>query len=225
MSKTTTTKPKSKGKSTAKRARNQQSSKGFLYGVIAVVIVGALGIALIANQYRDKEDEVTSAQTAPVTVTGQSLATFDKAAEDTAVGTTIPDLSGTTLDGTPVTVKNDGKAKVLLFAAHWCPHCQKEIPLLAPNLRDNPLPENVEMYTVSTGVNADAPNYPPSEWFEREQWPTSVIADDENNTAAQAFGLDGYPYFVFVNSDNTVSARASGEIPVEEFRAYIDALQ
>ena len=193
--------------------------------MIAAVIVGALVIAVASNRGGSDKAAVAT-QTAAVTITGESLATYPgQGSADPSVGATIPDLRGTSLDGNAVTVKDDGKAKVLLFAAHWCPHCQKEIPLLAPNLRENPLPANVEMYTVSTSVNADAPNYPPSDWFEREQWPTTVIADDESNTAAQAFGLDGFPYFVFVNSDNTVSARASGEIPVEQFRAYIDALK
>ncbi|HVJ97932.1 MAG TPA: TlpA disulfide reductase family protein [Acidimicrobiia bacterium] len=224
MSKTTT-KPRPKPKTTQARNAQKQSSRRFLYGIIAFVVVGALVIAVASNRNSaDKADVAT--QTAAVTITGDALATYPgQGSADPSVGTTIPDLDGTSLDGKPVTVSDDGKAKVLLFAAHWCPHCQKEIPLLAPDLRENPLPANVEMYTVSTSVNADAPNYPPSEWFEREQWPTTVIADDESNMAAQAYGLDGFPYFVFVNSDNTVAARASGEIPVEQFRAYVNALK
>lgn len=224
MSKTAT---KSRPKQKTAKARNaQRSNKGFLFIVVAVVIVGALMIAVFSNRSKDEQAAEAAAQTASVTITGQPLATYPgQGSADPSVGATIPDLRGTTLDGTPATITDDGKAKVLLFAAHWCPHCQKEIPLLAPYLRDNPLPSNVELHTVSTGVNPDAPNYPPSNWFEREQWPTTVIADDENNTAAQAYGLDGYPYFVFVNADNTVSARASGEITVEQFQAYVDGLQ
>lgn len=209
------------------QARNaqKQSSRRFLYGVIAFVIVGALVIAVASNRGSTEKADVAT-QTAAVTITGQPLPTYPgQGSTDPGVGTTIPDLSGTTLAGDAIEITDDGKAKVLLFAAHWCPHCQKEIPLLAPDLRENPLPANVDMYTVSTSVNADAPNYPPSDWFENEQWPTPVIADDESNTAAQAYGLDGFPYFVFVNSDNTVAARTSGEIPVEQFRAYVDALQ
>lgn len=190
-----------------------------------MVVVGALGIAVLSNGNATEKADLAS-QVSPVSVTGQPLPTFAGAGSaDAAVGTQVPTLSGTGMDGNPIAIEDDGKAKVLLFAAHWCPHCQKEIPLLAPDLRANPLPANTEMYTVSTSVNASAPNYPPSEWFENEEWPTPVIEDDENNTAAEAFGLDGFPYFVFVNADSTVSARASGELTIEQFRAYVNALQ
>jgi thiol-disulfide isomerase/thioredoxin len=195
-----------------------------LYGVVALVIVGALVVAMVANRGSDDKADVAT-QTAAVQVDGQALATYPgQGSADPSVGATIPSLRGTTLDGRQASITDNGKAMVLLFAAHWCPHCQKEIPLLSPDLEANPLPSNVEMLTVSTSVNPAAPNYPPSDWFAREQWPTPVIADDENNTAAQAYGLDGFPYFVFVNSDNTVSARASGEITLAQFHQYVDAL-
>jgi thiol-disulfide isomerase/thioredoxin len=214
-----------KSKTTKARDAQKQSSRRFLYGVIAFVVFGALVIAVVSNRSETEKADVAT-QTATVSVTGQPLPAYaGQGSADASVGTKIPDLTGTTLDGDAIAIKDDGQAKVLLFAAHWCPHCQKEIPLLAPDLRANPLPDNVDLYTVSTSVNPTAPNYPPSAWFEREQWPTPVIADDESGTAAQAYGLDGFPYFVFVDGDNTVSARASGEITIEQFRAYVDALQ
>jgi thioredoxin-related protein len=55
--------------------------------------------------------------------------------------------------------------------------------------------------------------------------PTPVLADSSSDQAAAAFGLSSFPYFVFVNADGTVSSRVSGEIPVEEFRRRIDALE
>jgi thiol-disulfide isomerase/thioredoxin len=217
----------SKTNSKTKKARRgqQQSSRRFLFGVIALVIVGALVIAMVANRGSETKTGL-AAQTAAVQVDGKALTTYPgQGSSDPSVGTTIPSLHGTTLDGKPASITDNGKAKVLLFAAHWCPHCQKEIPLLSPDLKANPLPSNVEMLTVSTSVNPAAPNYPPSDWFAREHWPTPVIADDEKGTAAQAYGLDGFPYFVFVNSDNTVSARASGEITLTQFHQYVDALK
>ena len=47
-------------------------------------------------------------------------------AEDPAVGMTIPTVTGTDFDGNDITITgDDGKAKVIVFVAHWCPHCQK----------------------------------------------------------------------------------------------------
>jgi thiol-disulfide isomerase/thioredoxin len=167
-----------------------------------------------------------ASQTQPVTVTGTALPSYNSGGSDPAVGTTIPTLSGTNLlTGAPVNVTNDGKPKVLLFVAHWCPHCQREVPLLAGDLNKTPLPAGVEMYTISTGVDSSAPNYPPSSWLERVKWPTPVIADDANSSAANTFGLSAYPYFVFVDAHNRVVTRSSGEMPLADFRSHVAALQ
>jgi uncharacterized protein (DUF1800 family) len=34
-------------------------------------------------------------------------------------------------------IANDGKAKVVLFVAHWCPHCRREVPLLADDSQNS----------------------------------------------------------------------------------------
>ena len=133
----------------------------------------------------------------------------------------IPTVSGTSLNGQPVNITNDGKAKVVLFVAHWCPHCRREVPLLANDLRATPLPTSVEMITVSTGVNAGTPNYPPSKWLAGVNWPTPVIADDGQSSAATAYGLTAYPYFVFVDAQNHVVGRSSGEMSLADFRSHV----
>jgi thiol-disulfide isomerase/thioredoxin len=177
-------------------------------------------VAIVAQRSGTSTSSGSASQTRAVTLTGAALPSYNStAATDPAVGAAIPTLSGTSLlTGGPVTVTNDGKPKVLLFVAHWCPHCQREVPLLAGDLNKTPLPAGVEMYTISTGVNASAPNYPPSQWLTGVKWPTPVIADDANSSAAQAFGLSAYPYFVFVDAQNHVVARSSGEMPLPDFR-------
>jgi thiol-disulfide isomerase/thioredoxin len=161
----------------------------------------------------------------PVTTTGSALAAFASSSSDPAVGKTIPDITGSSFEGSPVRISDDGKAKVVLFVAHWCPHCQREVPLLAADLHRTPLPPNIEMITISTGVNPSAPNYPPSKWLAGVDWPTPVIADDSQSSAATAYGLTAYPYLVFVDAHNHVQFRASGEMPLTEFRQHVAALQ
>ena len=58
--------------------------------------------------------------------------------DDAAIGQTIPTVSGKTLDGDAITIGPDGGAKVIVFVAHWCPHCQAEVPEIVSHLKDTP---------------------------------------------------------------------------------------
>jgi thiol-disulfide isomerase/thioredoxin len=207
------------------RARKEQKNRNLiLVGIIAVIVV-AMVTAIALNRDSGSSSAAAGPQTRDVNVTGAALPTYDQnAATDPAVGKTIPTLTGQNFDGQTVSVANDGKPKVVLFGAHWCPHCQREIPLLSSALRSQSLPAGVEMTLVSTGVDANAPNYPPSKWLTGVQWPTPIIADNADSAAAKAYGLSAYPYFVFVDANNKVVARTSGEIPVEQFRTLVNQI-
>lgn len=61
---------------------------------------------------------VTIQQTRPVTITGTVLPRFPDG-PDPAVGMTMPELEGASFDGTPMSITNDGRPKVLLILAHW----------------------------------------------------------------------------------------------------------
>ena len=79
---------------------------------------------------------------------------------------TPPTLTGQSFDGEDVTIEpGTGTPMVVVFATHWCPHCQKEIPEIQSWLDDGGLPEGVELNLVSTAVQADQNNYPPSDWL------------------------------------------------------------
>lgn len=161
--------------------------------------------------------------TIPTPGTSSALPVYDATTEDAAVGMTIPSITGTDFDGNDLTIGPDGTAKVILFVAHWCPHCQREVPLLKAHLDDSPMPDDVKLLTVSTSVKPGADNYPPQDWLAREGWSAPVLADDELSSAAQAFGLSSFPYFVVVDADGKVVGRTSGEISTDQFDAAVDA--
>ena len=119
-------------------------------------------------------------------------------------------------------IVHDGRPKLVLFVAHWCPHCQREVPALASWLRSNGKPPGVYLYAVATGTTSDRPNYPPSAWLQREGWTVTTIADDGNETAADAFGLSAYPFFVAVDGSGKVVARASGELSISSLQTLLD---
>lgn len=198
------------------RARKQQPPWLWIgvAGLVAVLLVAAIVSS-------GGGDENTAAEgieeTRPVSVTGDGLPEFAPGGADAAAGKTIPDVKGQSFDGSPVEIRNDGRAKLIVFVAHWCPHCQKEIPLLADWLESNRLPDGVDLYTVSTGVTDERPNYPPSRWLEKEGWTAKTLADSEGQEAADAFGLSAFPYFVAVDGSGKVVARTSGEISTDQF--------
>ena len=189
--------------------------------VIVGALVVALVVALLVAGRGSTKDPSNLAQVQAVNVTGTPLATFSD--RDTAVGQPIPTVTGATFDASPVTIKNDGRAKVIFFVAHWCPHCQAEVPVITRWLASTNPPATVDLYAVSTAVSANQPNYPPSAWLARENWPIVTMADDNASSAARAFGLSGYPFFVVVKADGTVAVRASGELSVSQLDALVRA--
>jgi thiol-disulfide isomerase/thioredoxin len=178
-----------------------------------VALVGSLSLVACGS-----DDASAPASPEPV---GDALPRFE-GDPDGAAGMPIPEVSGETLDGEAITIGPDGPARVIVFLAHWCPHCQAEVPRIVEHLAENPLPDDVELLGVATSTNPDAPNYPPGAWLDREGW-TAPTLDDVDNTVAPKFGLSAFPFFVAVGPDGTVVVRGSGELSVEEFDQLVEA--
>ena len=50
---------------------------------------------------------------------------------------------------------------MVVLLAHWCPHCNAEIPVLNEWRDSGEIPDGLNIVGVSTGASADAPNFPP----------------------------------------------------------------
>jgi cytochrome c biogenesis protein CcmG, thiol:disulfide interchange protein DsbE len=206
-----------------------KSSNGSALWIGVIVVVVVLGVLAVVFA-RGESDDDTASQVGTVDISASEEGTgplplFEDAGDDPAVGATIPSVTGTSFEGDEITVEADGQAKVLLFVAHWCPHCQREVPRLTAHLDENPMPDDVELITISTSVKPEADNYPPQAWLEDEGWSAPVIADDEAATMAASFGLSGFPYFVVVDADGKVVERTSGELTTEQFDELVSAAQ
>jgi thiol-disulfide isomerase/thioredoxin len=112
----------------------------------------------------------------------------------------------------------------IVILAHWCPHCQAEVPQLVSWLADNPPPEGVDIVGISTAVNPSQGNYPPSAWLSTEGWTAPTLNDDATLTAYTTLGGTSFPGFVFVTADGAVYLRASGEMDVTEFGAILEQI-
>ncbi|MGK2852440.1 MAG: TlpA family protein disulfide reductase [Candidatus Limnocylindrales bacterium] len=218
----------------AARSREGTRRPGWLLpGLGALVVVAAALVAVALSGSGDGGSSalptdlpgasaVASDSTAPGTdpvISGAALPVYGDPAADPAVGQAIP-----TVTAAGGSIALDGRAKILVFLAHWCSHCQAEVPVVQAWLDAGGLPEDVDLVSVSTAIDPNRPNYPPEAWLAREGWTSPVIVDPAN-TVADAFGLSAFPYFVFVHADGTVGARATGELAIADLEAIVDGLR
>lgn len=82
-------------------------------------------------------------------------------------------------------------------------------------------PTEVDIYAVSTRVNAAQDNYPPSDWFAREGWTPPVMIDDRRGSIDEALGIPSVPSWVVVGPDHRVVQRITGIIPIERFEELV----
>lgn len=202
-------------------------------GAVAVVLIAALVAIVVSSESGDEAPIDSIQETAAVVVEGEPLPPYPETAAgpladpatDPAVGLTPPTLVGQDFEGNEVTIDpGDGTPKAVIFAAHWCPVCQEEIPLIQEWIDDTGLPEGTEIALISTSARADGPEYPPSEWLSGIGWSTDVMLDNADQSAATAYGLPGYPYMVFLDEDGSVVQRASGPVPIEGFDGLMSDL-
>jgi thiol-disulfide isomerase/thioredoxin len=190
--------------------------------VVLIALTAVLGLVAAPALASAGQREVSS----KVKVKGKALKSSEVigTADDPAIGKKAPRLSGQGFDGEKVVFASDGTPRIVLFVAHWCPHCQREVPLLAAMASDGEL-DGVEIDTVTTNTDEASPNYPPSEWLEREDWPFSpVLADDAALRAFSAFGGNSFPYFVAVDADGRVAGRFTGELPKSDIAKLVERL-
>lgn len=168
--------------------------------------------------------EVTSQVAPSALIDGDPLPKFEPGLPDPAIGMRAPDFTSSHYDDTEATVvMSDGKGKVLLFLAHWCPHCQNEVKNLQAWFPEGDIPENVDLVAISTAVAEGSPNYPPSDWFVQSDWPLPVVRDTAQGTINTAFGLSGFPYVVVVDPQGDVVVRHSGNAPTQTFEGFLMA--
>ena len=209
---------------------NSSSGRGkFIVGAIIAIIIGGAAIVAISSSGSDSASTSDGiSEFSSITVTGESLPSFDSVstATDAAIGLPAPVVSGKGFTGTEITTDGAGTPTLLVFLAHWCPHCQREVPLLVEWEKNGKTPTGVDVIAVATGTDPANPNYPPSEWLAREEFPAlwPVIADSADKKAANAFGLSGYPYFVLVDAQGKVFKRLSGEIPMDQLTEIINQM-
>jgi thiol-disulfide isomerase/thioredoxin len=208
-----TTRPKPGAKKPAAKKANQRSFPLIWVTVGVVAVLGVVAIVFAAGSGDDGggTDDNGNAQFGTPTVSGEPLPQYSSSGMDPAVGETAPTVQGENFEGEPTSIE-PGRPRMIVFLAHWCPHCNAEAPRLASFLEDPGLPDDVELTIVPTGSSPEAEYWPPSEWLnDVGLGQVETLVDDEDQTVAAAYGLSAYPFIVMLDAEGQVVERRSGE--------------
>lgn len=214
--------------------------------LVVVAVVGLLAVVLTRGASDDAADSTSTSTTAAATspgtdtastavgpvpsdivygaveVSGQPLPEFTGEETDPAIGMAAPAVAGTTYAGESIEiVPGQGGPMMVVFLAHWCPHCNAEIPVLNEWRDSGAIPADLRVVGVSTSVTDQRPNFPPAQWLADRAWTWPALADDETSSALAAYGGTGFPYFVVIGADGTVRARNAGELPIDQLTALV----
>ncbi len=178
-----------------------------------------LAFALVAAACGSSDDSSQTTPTlsdTPTGISGVALPAFDSTTSDPAVGSLAPTITGTDLlTGEQVSTFDStqaGRPLLIGFYAHWCPHCQSEVPAVVNGLVQTPLPQGVDFVAVSTFVDRTRGNHPPDAWFRREGWNLPVIPDTRGSAVSEVFGVQSVPFLVLVDADGNIAARVPGSL-------------
>lgn len=202
------------------------NSSGFNKNIIYWGVGGVVLLLALAWLMTYGNQEVGAEYGEPV-IEGTALTVFpsSESVDFSAAGQVAPEVFGSDYDGSEVAITHDGKAKGIVFLAHWCPHCQEEVPRVQEWLDNGGGVEGVDLYSVSTAANSTRTNYPASTWLDNEQWTTPLIVDDRENSVLRAYGSGGFPYWVFLNADGTVAVRTAGQLTIPQLEEILNTLE
>jgi cytochrome c biogenesis protein CcmG/thiol:disulfide interchange protein DsbE len=183
--------------------------------VLLLVLAVVMGTTVIGSEFGDPTIEGTGLPPMPP----------NNPVDVSATGLESPKVTGENFAGSEVVIDPaDGRAKAIVFLAHWCPHCQAEVPLVQEWIDAGGGVDGVDMYAVATAMNSARGNFPPSAWLDNEGWTAPVLRDDNSNSVLRAFGSGGFPFWTFVNADGTVALRIAGRMPVDQLESIMQGL-
>ena len=196
-------------------------NKNFIIAGAVLLVVGlavAIGVSLVDEPLDGNLPE------GETTIEGDFLPEFAGENDDNiARGLQAPSFSGPNENSEIVSLEKNGNAKVLLFLAHWCGYCQKEVPAVQGYIDLIGIPDGVEIIAVATSIDRARDNYPPHDWLKEEGWSEAQIYDLDREIGT-AYGLNAFPYWVFLDKELNVVARRTGNLPQDQVGQLLVAL-
>jgi cytochrome c biogenesis protein CcmG, thiol:disulfide interchange protein DsbE len=209
---------------TPSKSQQQPKSRTWLWitgGVVGLGLIVGLAYAISGEEQVD-----ASVGFGDVTVEGNALPAVENPnAGDPTIGFVAPTISGADWEGNEFTIGPDGRSKIVVLLAHWCPHCQADVPVVQSWIDEGGLPDDVDFYGVTVLTNSLRPEFPPQDWLESEGWTSPTIMDSENGEVALAYGLTGTPYYIILDGQNRNLGRISGQVGEAGLNAMVSIAQ
>ena len=189
--------------------------------IIAGAVILVLGLAIAIGVTLSSEPVAAGLPEGETTVTGDLLPEFAGENDDNiALGLAAPIFSAPNENSEIVSLEKNGNAKALLFLAHWCGYCQKEVPVVQGFIDSAGVPPGVDVIAIATSIDRGRENYPPQRWLADEGWSEAQLYDLDREIG-NAYGLTAFPYWVFLDKDLNVVARRTGNLPADMVGALL----
>ena len=196
-------------------------NKNFIIGGAIVLVIGlavAIGVSLVDEPLDGNLPE------GETTISGDVLPEYAGENDiNVSVGLQAPSFSGPDQNSEIISLEKNGKSKILLFLAHWCPHCQAEVPVVQEYIDTFGLPADVEVIGILTSIDRSRDNYPPHDWLVKEGWSEIQIYDLDREIGT-AYGLNAFPYWVTLDKELKVVNRVTGKLTPDQITVLINVL-
>lgn len=196
-------------------------NKNFIIVGAILLVVGlavAIGVSLVDEPLDGNLPE------GETTISGDALPEYAGENDiNISVGLQAPSFSGPDQNSEIISLEKNGKSKILLFLAHWCPHCQAEVPVVQEYIDTFGLPADVEVIGILTSIDRSRDNYPPHDWLVKEGWSETQIYDLDREIGT-AYGLNAFPYWVTLDKDLKVVNRVTGKLTPDQITVLINVL-
>ena len=189
--------------------------------IISGVVILVLGLAIAIGVTLSSEPVAAGLPEGEIIISGEPLPEFAGQNDlDIVAGLPAPTFSAPNENSEIISLEKNGNAKALLFLAHWCGYCQKELPIVQNLINTVGVPNGVEIIAVATSIDRGRENYPPQKWLADEGWSETQLYDLDREIG-NAYGLSAFPYWVFLDKDLNVVARRTGNLPADMVGALL----
>jgi cytochrome c biogenesis protein CcmG/thiol:disulfide interchange protein DsbE len=142
-----------------------------------------------------------------------------------AVGQKAPEFAVSTTNGPFDLAAAGGKPTLLEIFASWCPHCQREVPIL--DKIDASYKGKIHFVAVAGSPYGQDSSTPETQAdvvsFMTKYNVTYPVAFDPNLDVAGKYLQGGFPTLVLIGGDGTIESIRDGEIPPGDIKASLDA--